>query len=109
VLFNPPYLRTAFGRERDQPQELRTMWDGGADGTETVAAFLDAYAARETNATALLGVNRMHVPRERLRALIAARAALEASELAAHPWLPVDVHVLIRSKSRSASVSTPLA
>jgi methylase of polypeptide subunit release factors len=109
VLFNPPYLPTATGRERDQPEELRSMWDGGPEGTDTIAAFLDAFSARDSRATVLLGVNRVHVGRERVTALIGARDPLDLRAVEAHPWLPVDVYVLVKKKSPSASASTPLA
>ena len=109
VLFNPPYLPTATGRARAQPEAQRSMWDGGADGTDTIAAFLAAFEGFDTPATALLGVNRLHVPRRRVLPLVSARPGLALREVDARPLLPVDLYVLVRTKSPSTSTSMPLA
>lgn len=95
VLFNPPYLPSATGRARGLAERRRPLWDGGPEGTTTVEAFLDAFAAHGGAAAALLGLNRLHVPRERATERIRRRAGVELADVDAHPWLPVDVYVLV--------------
>jgi methylase of polypeptide subunit release factors len=109
VFFNPPYLPTAVGIARRQPEALRSMWDGGADGTRAIAAFLAAFAAWDARATAVLGVNRLHVPRARVEELLGAEAGVAPIAIDAHPLLPVDVYFLERTKSPSTSTSMPQA
>jgi hypothetical protein len=109
VLFNPPYVPTAVGRARGLPERLRSQWDGGADGTEVLARFLAAFEREGGDATALLGVNRLHVPRAVALRCISERAGLELVERLDAPWLPSDVYVLVRRKGPSASASSPEA
>ncbi len=106
VLFNPPYVPTGIGEARCLPDRLRTQWDGGADGTDAIAAFLEAFDERGGDATALVGVNRRHVPRARVAPLLEGCSS-KVTEIWKHPWLPVDVYVLVRKKSPSASASIP--
>lgn len=109
VLCNPPYVPTAVGRARGLPDRFRTQWDGGADGTDTIASFFAALERDGQGARALLGVNRRHVPRERVLELVRARAGLEVRGTARHPLSPSVVYDLASTKSPSASTSSPEA
>ncbi len=108
VVFNPPYVPTRQGLERKLPEHLRTQWDGGEDGLATIRLFLDAFASSTCAATALLGVNRRRVPRERLRPLIEGLDELRVEGVDEHSWPPVDVYVLVRTKSPRNSTSSPV-
>jgi release factor glutamine methyltransferase len=109
VLCNPPYVPTETGRARGLPKRFRTQWDGGADGSEAIASFLAALERYGGAANALLGVNRRHVPRERVLELVGARAGLRVTGTARHPLSPSIVYVLASTKSPSASTSSPEA
>lgn len=109
VLFNPPYVPTATGRARGLPGRYRSQWDGGADGTEVLARFLEGFEREGGDATALLGVNRLHVPRALVLERIGERAGLELVERIDAAWLPSDVYLLARRKGPSASASSPEA
>jgi methylase of polypeptide subunit release factors len=108
VVFNPPYWRQARGERQGLPVHLRTQWDGGQDGTETLCGFLAAFARDGGAATAYVGLNRLHVPRARALARIAAEEQLELRSSWKHPWLPVDAYVLVRKKSPMARASSPV-
>jgi methylase of polypeptide subunit release factors len=107
VLCNPPYVPTAAGRARGLPERLRSQWDGGADGTEVLARFLESFEREAGNATALLGVNRLHVPRELALQRIGERAGLELVERLDAAWLPSDVYVLARRPHGDAGAPDP--
>ena len=107
VLFNPPYVPTGTGRQRALPQSHRTQWDGGPDGTDTIAAFVEAFAREGGSATALMGVNSLHVPRERVELLLQ-RDGLAVQGVWKHPWLPVHVYDFVRNQSPIASPSRPV-
>jgi methylase of polypeptide subunit release factors len=107
VLFNPPYVPTAVGRARALPERWRTQWDGGADGTATIARFLAAFAREGRDAQALLAVNRLHVPRARVLERIDECPELELTAIAGRPWLPSEVYVLVTRKGPNASASSP--
>ena len=107
VIFNPPYVPTSVGRERGLPEDYRSQWDGGHDGVDTISAFADAFALHGGSATALMGVNRKHVPRTRVRSAFDGVAGVSIDEIWKHPFLPVDVYVLVRRKSPMASTSSP--
>jgi len=107
VVFNPPYVPTEVGRARGLPERMRTQWDGGPDGSEEIARFLDALESESWGASALLGVNRQHVPRARVLERIERHAALALRETVRHPLLPSEVYVLASTKSPSASTSSP--
>jgi len=109
VLFNPPYVPTATGRARGLPERYRSQWDGGTDGTGALSRFLAAFEREGGGATALLGVNRRHVPRALALERIGQRAGLTLVERLDAPWLPSDVYVLARRKGPSASTSSPEA
>jgi len=109
VIFNPPYVPTATGLARKLPGSRRTQWDGGADGTRTIAEFLDALRGRDDIARAMLGVNDRHVPPAVMEGLFADRAELECEEIVVHPWLPNRVYFLVSRKSPIASTSSPEA
>jgi methylase of polypeptide subunit release factors len=109
VLCNPPYVPTAPGVAQGLPQRLRSQWDGGPDGSETIARFLAAFEREGRRATALLGVNSRHVPRARVLERIGERTGLELVELVPGAWLPADVYVLVTRKGPSASASRPEA
>ncbi len=107
VVFNPPYVPTDVGRACKLPERLRTQWDGGADGSDAIARFLNVFEREGHGASALLGVNRQHVPRERVLALIERHPGLMLRESTRHPLLPSEVYVLVSTKSPSASTSSP--
>lgn len=108
AVFNPPYVPTETGRRRGLPERYRTQWDGGPDGTRTIRAFLRAFATQELAAAALMGVNRRHVPRKRIAPHLDGAGGFSVEEVWAHPWLPVDVYVLVRTKSPMARTSSPV-
>ena len=108
VVFNPPYVPRATGERRRLPEHLRTQWDGGADGTETLRGFLAAFARDGGGATAYVGLNRRYVPRATALARIAAESGLELLSTWKHPWLSVDAYVLVRKKSPMARASRPV-
>jgi methylase of polypeptide subunit release factors len=90
VTFNPPYVPSAL---LDGPD---VQSDGGPEGTTVIEGFLDAFAAHGGKATALLGVNRLLVPRETVARLVERRPGLALEQVRRRrPW-PVDVHVLVR-------------
>lgn len=107
ILFNPPYVPTGTGRRRGLPESYRCQWDGGPAGVDTIAAFLQAFEHEGGRATALLGVNHRHVPRARIDPLLHGCPGVIVQEIWRHPWLPVDVYVLARRKSPTASMSSP--
>lgn len=106
VLFNPPYVPTSVGEARGLPERWRTQWNGGPEGVDVISAFLQAFADRGGDATALMGVNRRHVSRVRVTSLLE-RQDLTTVEIWSHAWLPVDVYVLVRRKSPKAKASRP--
>jgi methylase of polypeptide subunit release factors len=108
VLFNPPYVPTQVGVARGLPKELRTQWDGGECGTSVISGFLDAVAARQDAPRVLMGVNRRHVPREEVEALISAHSGLELEAVEASS-LGADVYFFSTKKSPMASASSPQA
>ncbi len=108
VLFNPPYVPTQAGVARGLPEELRTQWDGGENGTSVISGLLDAVAARQDAPRVLMGVNRRHVPREEVEALISAHAGVELEAVEASA-LGVDVYFFSTKKSPMASASSPQA
>ena len=108
VLFNPPYVPTESGLARGLPQELRSQWDGGPNGTTVIAGFLDALAQWEGAPRVLMGVNRRHVSRESVEALLDAHSAASL-ETVESSLLGVDVYVFSTRKSPIASASSPQA
>ena len=108
VLFNPPYVPTQAGVARGLPEELRTQWDGGENGTSVISGLLDAVAARQDAPRVLMGVNRRHVPREEIEALISAHPGVELEAVEASA-LGVDVYFFSTKKSPMASASSPQA
>jgi methylase of polypeptide subunit release factors len=107
VVFNPPYVPTEVGRARKLPERLRTQWDGGPDGTDAIARFLEAFEREGRGASALLGVNSRYVSRERVVALVQRHRGLTLRECVRHPLLPSVVYVLVSTKSPSAKTSSP--
>jgi methylase of polypeptide subunit release factors len=107
VVFNPPYVPTAVGRRRELPERTRSQWDGGPEGTDVIAAFLEAFESAGGSAVAWMGVNHRHVSRADVERLCAQRAGIALRAVHARRWLPVDVYVLVRSQSPSASTSSP--
>ena len=107
IVCNPPYVPTEVGRARGLPERMRTQWDGGPDGSEAIARFLVVFERDGGGASALLGVNRQHVPRARVLELIERHASLTLRESVRHPLLPSEVYVLVNTKSPSASTSSP--
>jgi len=108
VLFNPPYVPADVGRSRGLPLDLRAQWDGGPEGTTVIAGLLDAVALREDAPCVLMGVNRRHVPREKIEALFHDHGELELETVEPSP-LGVDVYVFSTKKSPIASASSPQA
>jgi len=108
VLFNPPYVPTEVGLSRGLPEGLRTQWDGGPEGTSVIVDFLDAVVAREDGPCVLMGVNRRHVPRGKIEALLRSREGVEL-EAVESSSLGVDVYVFSTKKSPIASASSPQA
>lgn len=108
VIFNPPYVPTATGHARGLPEDLRTQWDGGPDGTSAMRGLLEALAERRDRPRVLMGVNRRHVPREAVERLLVAQEGvfLDAVESSI---LGVDVYVFSMRKSPIASASSPQA
>ena len=90
VTFNPPYVPSAMLSGPD------VQSDGGPEGTTVIEGFLDALAERGGQATALLGVNRLLVSRERVARLLEQRPGLGLTERLGHWSWPVDVYVLRR-------------
>ncbi len=108
VLCNPPYVPTPTGEALKLPEHLRSRWDGGADGSETLAGFLAAFEREGGAALGLLGVNRRHVPRERVLGLIGNRPGLRLCGVEADAWLPIDVYRLVRSGSPGLGTPGPV-
>lgn len=94
VTFNAPYVPRAQLASPDDAQS-----DGGEDGTEVIADFLDAFAARGARAVAMLGVNALFVPRARLLPLLTRRRDLALDRIARPLPVPVDVYVIRRTSS----------
>ena len=108
VLFNPPYVPTEAGVARGLPEELRTQWDGGPEGSDVISELLDAVAEREDSPLVLLGVNRRYVSREAVEALFRTHPNVELAR--AEPRaLGVDVYFFSIKKSPMASASNPHA
>lgn len=95
VLFDPPYVPSAVGEAQGLPESHRTQWDGGPDGTAVAQRFLESFAVHGGEATALLGVNRHRVSRERMSALVAS-SGLEVADRDSHDLVAADVWVLRR-------------
>lgn len=93
VAFNPPYVRSADGESRSLPESTRSQWDGGESGTDVIERFLVAFEEWGGAPSALLGVNRRHVPREKVEACIA-RTNLKLEEVVSRA--ASDVYVLAR-------------
>ncbi len=108
VVFNPPYVATSSGERRGLPASTRTQWDGGEDGTSVIAAFCAAFAQQVLVERAFLGINRRHVTRETMDARLASHPQIELRERSPHFCLPVDLYVLVKKKSPSASASSPV-
>lgn len=104
VVFNPPYVSTSSGERRGLPTSTRSQWDGGADGMRVIAAFAQQVLVER----AFLGINRRHVTRETMEARLAAHPQIELRERSSHFCLPVDLYVLVKRKSPSASASSPV-
>lgn len=93
VAFNPPYVPT----ERLQSGErFRGQSDGGGDGSDVLARFLQGFAADGRGHVALLGTNDLFVPRPRMEALVAAVPGLALERVERAPLLPARVYVVIR-------------
>ncbi len=102
VLCNPPYVPTPKGEALGPPEHLRSRWDGGPDGSDTLAGFLAAFEAEGGGALGMLGVNRRHVPRERVLELLGHRTGLRLAGVESDPWLPIDVYRLVRTAAPSS-------
>lgn len=92
VSFNPPYVPTSSGEERVL-QERRSQWDGGADGTDVIAGYLEAVAALGRPVTSHLGMNRQHVDGRKMSRVLTGRK-VRLTEVFPHPLLPVDVYTI---------------
>jgi methylase of polypeptide subunit release factors len=99
VVFNPPYIHTVVGEGWDLSDVRRSQWDGGEEGTRTIAAFLSGLAELPQLVTGYLGVNALFVPRERILPLVRARPGLSLDETWRSLLLPVEIHV-VRNKCR---------
>jgi methylase of polypeptide subunit release factors len=92
VVFNPPYISTDEGESQGLPAARRTQWDGGASGTQVVEEFLSACAARGHSFRILLGVNSMHVGRDRIVRIIESHARITVIECHRSWLLPVVIY-----------------
>ena len=105
ILFNPPYVPTAFGRDRGLDEPPR-VWDGGADGADVIRRFLGELSLRMGAGTrVLLGFNSRHVP----EALVAGEAAgrgLSVHDRVTTWWNPAVVLVLVLVPVRAVTSST---
>ena len=72
-----------------------------------LARFLAGFEREGGEATALLGVNRRHVPRALVLERIGQRAGLELVERIDAAWLPSDVYVLARHPHRGPGAPDP--
>ena len=108
VLFNPPYVPTEAGVARGLPEELRTQWDGGPEGSDVISELLDAVAEREDSPLILMGVNRRHVSRDAVESLLQAHSGVELARVESSA-LGVDVYFFSIKKSPMASASNPHA
>ena len=75
IFINPPYVpQTHPAASKHGGNPLDTTWDGGPQGTEVIADFLDgAHRFLAPNGLVLLGVNEFYVPGGLLRELIAGK------------------------------------
>lgn len=94
VTFNAPYVNSGSGTERGLPEHRRSQWDGGEDGTDVAAEFLQSVAALGHPVVAYLGINRLHVSRELITPLIQRHSQLSLREVFRSKFLPVDVYVV---------------
>ena len=94
IIFNPPYVPTAKGKIRNLPDERRSQWDGGEEGTKVIETFLKELARLNYPLTALVGVNSWHVPKEKILELIKNQDSLSVEEIYRHFLLPVNVYTL---------------
>jgi len=100
VVFNPPFVPTAYGAARGLDEPPR-VWDGGPDGAAVIRRFLDEAAAwlgPETRV--LLGFNTRHVAEATVAAEASSRG-LAVVERVASWWSPA-VALVMRSTSSSA-------
>ena len=93
VIFNPPYMPSAFGNEKIT---RRSQWDGGLDGASIVGSLLDAMQTIDRPLQLFLGVNSMFIPAEKIAAMLDERESLQLERTVGAPLLPVDIHVISR-------------
>lgn len=98
ITFNIPYVPTRLLSAAGDFQS-----DGGPEGTSVIEAFLDAFVVRGGRARALLGVNRIFVPPQRLLPLVAARPDLVVEKTIRPPVWPVAVYVVRRRDAAGAA------
>ncbi len=108
VVFNPPYVPTLLGEERQLPEQYRSQWDGGSAGTQTIIAFLSEFGGQTCVDRAIIGVNRGYVQRHQIEAMIGNIEGLTCEEVWEQRWPPVNVYSLVRTKLPKASTSSPL-
>jgi len=109
ITFNPPYVPTEVGRARGLARkEPPEVWDGGHDGSQVLARFLDVVAPRVHNdgSRALVGFNRRHVPVP----VVAQRVAdcgLVIEDILTRHWNPSAVLVIGSTRARPEATRPP--
>jgi methylase of polypeptide subunit release factors len=103
VLFNPPFVPTAFGAAHGLDEAPR-VWDGGPDGAAVIRRFLDQAAARPMPGTKiLLGFNTRHVAEAAVVAECASRGLVVLDRVA--PWWSPAVAVVLATSATSRNPS----
>ena len=92
VIFNPPYVPTNVGLDRQLSDATRSQWDGGPAGTDVIHGFLDAVAALPHEVTVYMGINDWHVGQKEIFASLRERGLI-LEEVTKPSVLPVYVYV----------------
>jgi len=102
VFFNPPYLPREYARQirrKKSSRCLRSIFNGGPNGCETIGRFLEQVSAvMHKNSKVLLGVNKWFVNAEKIKELIREND-LKLIYVYSSPWNPSQVYVIRNEKT----------